>query len=55
MNTADPIKEIQIEAPSEVTHPSIDSLSTLFKHVQEDAAQGAGEYLQDTLVSEGGE
>lgn len=55
MNTADPIKEIPIEAPAELTPPSIDSLSTVFKQVREDASQGAGEYLQDTLVSEGGE
>ena len=55
MKTADPINEIQTETPAEITHPATDSLSRLFKQVREDASQGASEYLQDTLVSEGGE
>ena len=55
MKTIVKSKEIETEAPTEIVHPSVDALSTVCKQVREDAAQGAEEYLQDTIVSEGGE
>jgi hypothetical protein len=55
MKTLDQSREIETELPSEIVHPSVDSLSEVFRQVREDATTGAKEYLQDTIVSEGGE
>lgn len=55
MKTLDHSKEIETQIPTEIVHPSVDSLSEVFEQVREDASSGAKEYLQDTIVSEGGE
>jgi hypothetical protein len=55
MKTLTQSREIETELPSEIVHPSVDSLSEVFRQVREDAPIDAKEYLQDTIVSEGGE
>ena len=55
MKTIDQPKELETSAPVEISDPSIDSLSTVFKQVREDAVLDAEAYLKETIVSEGGE
>lgn len=47
--------EIRTDHPAELVPPTVDALSSVINAVQDDARQGAEQYLTDTLVSEGGE